>query len=384
MVHLCRRWSMQFVTKSTLANRDVPPAVVAWRWRARGRPARFCGTACRSAAYRRRRQRLAEDAPRWRGPRGRLTLRNARTWRARLAALVRRRRVNARHPRRKVRTRCKRVRSTVGCVGTRAVARLASRPSGDDRSQSATSADDPPTWHGTKRSASAGTCNEQLLLSFGAARASAAAGVPSRQGQASPARRSGSAGGVRGRNPGVAPTCARSQSSGRSGQRGSRGSRPRSRMRRHCGWWRRCSARDAPSRGGSDPPCGAQPCRVETVPPTHRRTDVDVVKRRFEDGLLARQWQVCVCRVNPAGLVEHALERGGSVQLIERRVCRRDAQRDRGPRGLPLAEGDGFASVRCGELVQLRLVAVQVSDRLLRGGVGGAAPANGGGETGAG
>ena len=59
--------------------------------RARGRPARFCGTACRSAAYRRRRQRLAEDAPRWRGPRGRLTLRNARTWRARLAALMRRR-----------------------------------------------------------------------------------------------------------------------------------------------------------------------------------------------------------------------------------------------------------------------------------------------------
>jgi len=48
---------------------------------------------------------------------------------------------------------------------------------------------------------------------------------------------------------GVAPTCARWQSSGRSGRRGSRGSRPRSRMRRHCGWWRRCSARDATSRG---------------------------------------------------------------------------------------------------------------------------------------
>src|SRR5438552_6428591 len=31
MVPLWRRWSTQFVTKSTLANRDVHPAVVAWR-----------------------------------------------------------------------------------------------------------------------------------------------------------------------------------------------------------------------------------------------------------------------------------------------------------------------------------------------------------------
>jgi hypothetical protein len=35
---------------------------------------RFCGVACRMAAYRRRRQKLSEKTPRWDGPRGRLRL----------------------------------------------------------------------------------------------------------------------------------------------------------------------------------------------------------------------------------------------------------------------------------------------------------------------
>jgi hypothetical protein len=39
-----------------------------------GRPARFCGTACRSAAYRRRRAGIRETAERWSNPRGHLAL----------------------------------------------------------------------------------------------------------------------------------------------------------------------------------------------------------------------------------------------------------------------------------------------------------------------
>ena len=41
---------------------------------ARGRMPRFCGVACRMAAYRRRRQGVTERLPRWEGPRGRLRL----------------------------------------------------------------------------------------------------------------------------------------------------------------------------------------------------------------------------------------------------------------------------------------------------------------------
>jgi hypothetical protein len=40
----------------------------------RGRMPRFCGAACRMAAYRRRRQKLSEKTPRWDRPRGRLRL----------------------------------------------------------------------------------------------------------------------------------------------------------------------------------------------------------------------------------------------------------------------------------------------------------------------
>ena len=40
----------------------------------RGHGKRFCGAACRVAAYRRRRQRLAESTPRWERARGRLRL----------------------------------------------------------------------------------------------------------------------------------------------------------------------------------------------------------------------------------------------------------------------------------------------------------------------
>ena len=189
---------MQFVTKSTLADRDVHPAVVAWRCA----PADGQHGSAEPRVAAPRIGDVVNVSPKTR-PAGVALVGGSRSAMRAPGELALRRwcgagRVNARRPQRKVRTRCKRVRSTVGCVGTRAVARRASRPSGDDRSQAATTADDPPTWHGTKRSASAGTCNEQLLLSFSAARTSAAAGVPSRQGLAAPARRSGSAGGVRG------------------------------------------------------------------------------------------------------------------------------------------------------------------------------------------
>jgi hypothetical protein len=61
------------------------------RRRSTGRPPRFCGAACRSSAHRRRQQGLRESMPRWASARGRLSLRRARTWRAREAALARRR-----------------------------------------------------------------------------------------------------------------------------------------------------------------------------------------------------------------------------------------------------------------------------------------------------
>lgn len=63
----------------------------ALRRRSTGRPPRFCGGACRSSAHRRRQQGLSESMPRWASARGRLSLRGARTWRARGAALARRR-----------------------------------------------------------------------------------------------------------------------------------------------------------------------------------------------------------------------------------------------------------------------------------------------------
>ncbi len=40
----------------------------------KGRIPRFCGVTCRMAAYRRRRQQLPEQTPRWTGPRGKLRL----------------------------------------------------------------------------------------------------------------------------------------------------------------------------------------------------------------------------------------------------------------------------------------------------------------------
>ena len=63
----------------------------ALRRRSTGRPPRFCGGACRSSAHRRRQQGVSESMPRWASARGRLSLRGARTWRGREAALARRR-----------------------------------------------------------------------------------------------------------------------------------------------------------------------------------------------------------------------------------------------------------------------------------------------------
>jgi hypothetical protein len=49
----------------------------------RGRPPRFCGPACRAAAYRRRRQSQPESLPRWPHPRGQLRLSGADFWETR-------------------------------------------------------------------------------------------------------------------------------------------------------------------------------------------------------------------------------------------------------------------------------------------------------------
>jgi hypothetical protein len=51
----------------------------------RGRPPRFCGPACRAAAYRRRRQGQPESLPRWPHPRGQLRLSGADFWKMRRA-----------------------------------------------------------------------------------------------------------------------------------------------------------------------------------------------------------------------------------------------------------------------------------------------------------
>jgi hypothetical protein len=55
---------------------------------ARGRPARFCGQACRAAAYRRRRQGQPESLPRWPHARGQLRLSGAGFWETRRDALA--------------------------------------------------------------------------------------------------------------------------------------------------------------------------------------------------------------------------------------------------------------------------------------------------------
>jgi hypothetical protein len=53
-----------------------------------GRPPRFCGPACRAAAYRRRRQRQPESLPRWPHHRGQLRLSGADFWETRRDALA--------------------------------------------------------------------------------------------------------------------------------------------------------------------------------------------------------------------------------------------------------------------------------------------------------
>jgi hypothetical protein len=54
----------------------------------RGRPPRFCGPACRAAAYRRRRQGQPESLPRWPHARGQLRLSGADFWETRRDALA--------------------------------------------------------------------------------------------------------------------------------------------------------------------------------------------------------------------------------------------------------------------------------------------------------
>jgi hypothetical protein len=54
----------------------------------RGRPPRFCGPACRAAAYRRRRQSQPESLPRWPHPRGQLRLSGVDFWETRRDALA--------------------------------------------------------------------------------------------------------------------------------------------------------------------------------------------------------------------------------------------------------------------------------------------------------
>lgn len=54
----------------------------------RGHGKRFCGTACRVAAYRRRQQKVSEKAPRWDHARGRLRLSKAGAFDRRQAELA--------------------------------------------------------------------------------------------------------------------------------------------------------------------------------------------------------------------------------------------------------------------------------------------------------
>lgn len=61
-----------------------------------GRPARFCGTSCRSAAYRRRQAGLGETADRWSHPRGHLSLATLAAWVAAERAAERTRRARER------------------------------------------------------------------------------------------------------------------------------------------------------------------------------------------------------------------------------------------------------------------------------------------------
>jgi hypothetical protein len=63
----------------------------------RGRPRRFCGDACRVAAYRRREQELPESFPRWSGPRGQIALEDFAGWdRERRAEAVKQERLRRR------------------------------------------------------------------------------------------------------------------------------------------------------------------------------------------------------------------------------------------------------------------------------------------------
>ena len=61
-----------------------------------GRPARFCGSACRSAAYRRRRAGIRESADRWPTPRGHLRLQELPAHLAARRATARRRQARER------------------------------------------------------------------------------------------------------------------------------------------------------------------------------------------------------------------------------------------------------------------------------------------------
>lgn len=61
-----------------------------------GRPARFCGTACRSAAYRRRQAGVRETADRWSTPRGHLSLETLAAYVAAQRAAERKRRARER------------------------------------------------------------------------------------------------------------------------------------------------------------------------------------------------------------------------------------------------------------------------------------------------
>src|SRR5450759_243971 len=73
-----------------------------------GRTARFCGAACRSAAYRRRQAGLRETADRWPHPRGHLSLATLPAWVAAERAAERARRTRQRQAerRRSWRRRC--------------------------------------------------------------------------------------------------------------------------------------------------------------------------------------------------------------------------------------------------------------------------------------
>ena len=116
------------------------------------------------------------------------------------------------------------------------------------------------------------------------------------------------------------------------------------------------------NRAGSDPPRGPDPARIEPVAPTHRRTNLSVVQHRFDDGLLAREWECFVCRCDPVWMAEDAREGSGALATVQGRVRILDACLDGCSRRQPFTVADLLVAIRGSKFVELLLVALQFAE----------------------